>query len=341
MTALSPSRSKNPAISKRFFLVATAALAASLGLGFAGQSKADDLPDSIGIDYAYYNPVALLLKEKGWFEDEFNKDGIKVRWVLSLGSNKALEFLRGRSLDFGSTAGASAVIGRAAGLPIKAVYAYSKPEWTALVTRPETGIASIADLRGKRVAVTRGTDPHIFLLRALDSVGLTEKDIKPVLLQHPDGYTALTKGQVDAWAGLDPHMAKGELRSDATLFYRNADLNSYGILNVREEFAAQHPDLVKRVLAVYERGRKYAIENPDELTAALVRAARIDEDVAQKQLTERTDLSNPLVDADKRATLLASGEILQKIEVIKPDVDVASVVDDLIDSSYLASLTGN
>src|SRR3546814_3834470 len=55
--------------------------------------------------WAYYNPVAILLKNKGWLEEEFAADGTEIRWVLSLGSNKALEFLRARSIDFGSTAG--------------------------------------------------------------------------------------------------------------------------------------------------------------------------------------------------------------------------------------------
>ena len=63
--------------------------------------------------------------------------------------------------------------------------------------------------------MTRGTDPHIFLVRALQSVGLTEKDITPVLLQHPDGKTALIRGDVDAWAGLDPMMAQAEVEDGA------------------------------------------------------------------------------------------------------------------------------
>ena len=80
------------------------------------------------------------------------------------------------------------------------------------MTRKDTPITKIDDLKGKRVAVTRGTDPHIFLVRALQSVGLTEKDITPVLLQHPDGKTALIRGDVDAWAGLDPMMAQARGR---------------------------------------------------------------------------------------------------------------------------------
>ena len=139
------------------------------------------------IDYATYNPVSLVLKDKGILEQALAKDGITVRWVQSLGSNKALEFLNAGSLDFGSTAGAAALIGKINGNPIKSIYVYSRPEWTALVTRRDTGISKVEDLKGKRVAVTRGTDPHIFLVRALQEAKLTEKDVKLVLLQQPDG----------------------------------------------------------------------------------------------------------------------------------------------------------
>src|SRR6476659_5178490 len=225
---------------------------------------AADKPKEIRIDWATYNPVSMVLKEKGLLEKEFAKDGIGIVWVQTRGSNKALEFLNAGSIDFGSTAGAAALVAKINGNPIKSIYVYSRPEWTALVTTKDSAIAKIEDLKGKRVAVTRGTDPHIFLVRALQSVGLTEKDITPVLLQHPDGKTALIRGDVDAWAGLDPMMAQAEIEDGAKLFYRNKAANTWGILNVREEFLKDHPELVKRVLAVYEEARKYSLANYDE-----------------------------------------------------------------------------
>ncbi|MEJ1994498.1 MAG: aliphatic sulfonate ABC transporter substrate-binding protein [Limibacillus sp.] len=330
---------------KRSFLKLVSGTALSLGLALGvglgatpGTAAAAELPDTVTVDYAYYNPVALLLKNKGWLEEEFAKDDIEIRWLLSLGSNKALEFLNGGSADFASTAGSAAVVGRANGIPIKAVYVYSKPEWTALVTAKDSEITKVEDLKGKRVAVTRGTDPHIFLLRALADAGLSEGDIETVLLQHPDGYRALEKGQVDAWAGLDPHMAKAELESGSRLFFRNADYNTYGILNVREEFAAEHPDLVTRVLRVYEKARRYSIEHPEELRAALVDAARLTDEVAAKQLGERTDITNPVVGPEHRQTFVETGKVLQSIGVLKPEVNVEQVVNELIDSSYISSL---
>lgn len=321
---------------KKFFSTFIGTIIASTTISLISSQSYAEIPKIINIDYAYYNPVSLLMKDRGSLEKAFKKDNIKIRWVLSLGSNKALEYLNGGSIDFGSTAGASAVIGRANGIPIKAIYVYSKPEWTALVTNKNSGITGIKDLVGKRVAVTRGTDPHIFLLQALDSVGLTEKDIKPVLLQHPDGYRALVSGQVDAWAGLDPHMAKGELETQTPLFYRNADLNTYGILNVREEFSTKYPLLVKKVLNIYEENRLHAIKNPNELKQSLIKAVKLSDAVAQKQLNERTDITNPNIGPKQINTFLTAGNILQKIGIIKASVSIKDVVNELVDTSFLS-----
>ncbi len=300
---------------------------------------AADKPSTITIDWATYNPVSILLKDKGLLEKEFAKDNIAIRWVQSAGSNKALEFLNAGSIDFGSTAGSAALVAKINGNPIKSIYVYSRPEWTALVTGKDSAIKSIADLKGKRVAVTRGTDPHIFLVRALLSAGLSDKDITPVLLQHADGKTALIRGDVDAWAGLDPMMAAAEVEDGAKLFYRNAAANTWGILNVREEFAKDNADLVRRVLTVYEQARKYSLAHYDEVKADFIAVTKLPDAVVDKQLKERTELTHSKIGSPQRESILAAGLALQQAGVVKPEVDVKKVVDDLIDSQYLAAAT--
>ena len=312
-----------------------ALLGAALALGLVAGSPASaaDAPKEIRIDWATYNPVSLILKDKKILEQEFEKDGIAIRWVQSAGSNKALEFLNAGSLDFGSTAGAAALVARINGNPVKSIYVFSRPEWTALVTGKDSAIKSVADLKGKSVAVTRGTDPHIFLVRALADAGLTDKDVTFVLLQHADGKTALIRGDVDAWAGLDPMMAAAELDDGAKLFYRNPDANSWGILNTTEAFAKDHPDVVKRVLATYEVARKWALANPDKLKTLLATAAKLPEPVIARQL-ERTQLTFSNIGDAQKATILAAGLALQKAGVLKPDVDVKAAVDALIDTDF-------
>ena len=314
------------------------ALSVLAGLVAVGTAQAADVSE-IRVDWATYNPVSLILKDEGILEKEFEKDGIKITWVQSAGSNKALEFLNAGSLDFGSTAGAAALIGRVNGNPIKSVYVYSRPEWTALVTRKDTGIAKVQDLKGKSIAVTRGTDPHIFLVRALADAGLTEKDVSLVLLQHADGRLALKRGDVDAWAGLDPIMASAEIEDGDVLFYRKPENNSWGVLNVREEFATAHPDLVKRVLASYEKARIEALKDPTKLKAALVAATKLPDTVIERQL-ERTNLTYSVIGDAQRETIEAAGLALQKADVIKADVDVVKTVSALVDPSYASAALG-
>lgn len=140
--------------------------------GCSSGATTDESPKKIRLDYAYYSPPSLVLKKFGWIEEEFEEEGIEIEWALSQGSNKALEFLNSNSVDFGSSAGAAALMSKANGAPIKNVYIYSKPEWTALVTNKDSEIKTIKDLKGKKVAATLGTDPYIFLLRALNAEGV-------------------------------------------------------------------------------------------------------------------------------------------------------------------------
>jgi sulfonate transport system substrate-binding protein len=314
------------------------AFVAAFAIGLAAlPALAAEPPKEIRIDWATYNPVSLVLKERGLLEREFEKDGISIRWVQSAGSNKALEFLNASSLDFGSTAGAAALLGRINGNPIKSIYVYSRPEWTALVTRADTGIATVEDLKGKRIAATRGTDPHIFLIRALQGVGLTEKDVTIVLLQHADGKAALLRGDVDAWAGLDPLMASAEIEDGAKLFFRKREANTWGILNVREAFAAEQPDLVKRVLASYEQARQWALANPGEVKRYLVAATKLPDAVIARQLSERTELTHSKIGAEQIEAITAAGLALQQAGVIKPEVDVKAVVSALIESKFVTA----
>ena len=309
----------------------------ALGLSTAAPALAADKIDEVKIAVAYYNPVRLVLKDKGWLEEELKKDGIKVRWVHSLGSNKALEFLNAKGLDFGSSAGAAALLARINGNPVKSIYIYSKPEWTALVTQNGSAIQKVTDLKGKRIAATRGTDPHIFLIRTLAENGLTEKDVKVVLLQHQDGRLALSKGDVDAWAGLDPLMAQAELDDGARIFYRNAEINTWGVLNTREDFAAAHPELVAKVLQVYEKARAFAIANPGELKRIITEQAKLNDAVAARQL-ERTDLSTAAIGPRQQKAIEGAGIALQQAGVIPAAVNVPAAAASLVDAAFVTKL---
>jgi sulfonate transport system substrate-binding protein len=239
----------------------------------------------VHLDYAYYNPLSLVVRDQQLLE----KNGYQVSWVLSAGSNKANEGLRSNALDLGSTAGSAALVARANGAPIKIVDVYSKPEWTALVVAKNSPITSLADLKGKKIAVTKGTDPYFFLLQSLATAGLTPSDVEIVNLQHADGKTALERGDVDAWSGLDPFLAQTVLEQGSRILYRNPDFNSFGVLNAREDVIANNPATVQAVVNAYEQARAWAKGHPDELATLLAREAKVSPAVAKDELA-RTDL---------------------------------------------------
>lgn len=314
-----------------------AAAAGATTLALPAVVRAADALKEVRLDYAYYSPTSLVLRRFGWLEQEFKKDGIDVKWVLSAGSNRALEYLSANSIDIGSSAGLAAVLARANGNPIRTPYIFSRPEWTALVVRKDSPIRTLADLKGKKVAATKGTDPYLFLLRALQTVKLRRSDIEHVGLQHADGRVALEQGRVDAWAGLDPLMAASELDAGSRLIYRNVAFNTYGFLNVREDFQARHPAELLRVISAYERARKWTQANTVEAARILSEEARVSLEVALLQLKLRTDLSNPLPSSEHVKALQAASPILLEEQLVKPGTNLNKVITDLVDTQFARS----
>ncbi|MGE8496755.1 MAG: aliphatic sulfonate ABC transporter substrate-binding protein [Pseudomonas sp.] len=294
-------------------------------------------PKEVRLDYAYYAPTSLVLKQQGLLEKALAPQGISVKWVFSQGSNRSLEYLNGGSTDFASTAGLAAVLSRANGSPVKTVYIASRPEWTALVVPKDSPIKTLADLKGKKIAATKGTDPFLFLLQSLQKAGLDKNAVEIVHLQHPDGRVALERGDVDAWAGLDPLMASSQLQAGSRQLYRNLDFNSYGVLSVSDTFAKEQPELIQQVIAAYEEARLWAIANPDALAKLLADEAKLPLEVAELQLS-RTDFSNSQPGAEHIAALKAAAPILLEEQLVRPGTDVVAVVEQLISPQLAAGV---
>ncbi|KGJ71736.1 ABC transporter substrate-binding protein [Cryobacterium roopkundense] len=289
---------------------------------------------TLNIDFATYNPLSLVIKEKGWLEDALAEQGVAVNWVQSAGSNKANEALRAGAIDVGSTAGSAALLARSNGSPIQVIDIFSQPEWAALAVPAGSSITSVADLKGKQIAATKGTDPYFFLLQALEAEGLTQDDVTVQNLQHADGWSALQSGSVDAWAGLDPIMAGAE-GAGATLVYRNVDFNSYGFLNATEAFIAEKPDVAQTVVSVYEHARAWALANPEETAQILSTVAGLDLAVATTVITERSNLDVDNVPGDAQLSVLEKiGPTFVAIGDVIDQATVDAALDTIINDEF-------
>lgn len=274
--------------------------------GAAGGGK-----DTVTIDYATYNPLSLIIRKKGWLETALSTEGKKVEWVKSAGSNKANEALRSGNIDVGSTAGSAALLARANGSPIK-----------------------VTDLKGKSVAVTKGTDPYFLLLQALKQAGVSASDVNIQNLQHADGRTALDNGQVNAWSGLDPIMAAAEVESGDVLFYRNLDFNTYGFLNATEKFIQSNPAAAQIIVNVYEYARAWAKKNPEEAVKIVEEESGIKHETAQVVM-ERTHLDiDPVPGAKQVEVLKGVGPILVESGDVPSQSDVDKALNSIVDDQF-------
>lgn len=337
MTARTRAAVRRPAAAVASVLAATLLLGGCVA--GEGEAQARSAPegddsgwsaDALTLDFATYNPLSLVIKDQGWLEDTLGDD-VAVEWVQSAGSNKANEALRAGAIDVGSTAGSAALLARANGSPIRTIDIYSQPEWSALVVPEGSDITDVADLAGRSVAATKGTDPYFFLLQSLDAAGVDPADVEVQNLQHADGKAALENGSVDAWAGLDPLMAASEAEAGSTLLYRNVDFNTYGFLNATQEFLDASPDLAQVVVDAYEKARVWAQENPEEVAAILADVAGIDPAVAETVITERTTLDIDPVPGDAQRAVLA---VVGPIFVESGDVASQNLVDTALDELF-------
>lgn len=292
-----------------------------------GRGMAAGSDTEIYLDYATYNPLSLIIRDKGWLEDVAGAHGQAVHWTFSAGSNKANEFLRGGAIDIGSTAGSAALLARTNRSPIRAIDIYSQPEWAALVRSPDSALRTVQDLRGTSVAATKGTDPYFFLLQSLAAHDVPAGELTVVNLQHADGRSALASGQVDAWSGLDPIMAAAEQNGDV-LFHRELSFNTYGFLNARELFLQINPQGAQLAVDTYAYARAWALEHPQEGIEILAREADIEIPTAAT-VWERTHLDIDPVPGEDQL------EVLHRIAPILVDTgDVASLeaVEQAIDT---------
>jgi sulfonate transport system substrate-binding protein len=322
---------------RSFFIKSIVLISIVSGLIFSADASAAPLPSEVSVDYSYYNPLSLVIKKFNWLEKEFETDRVPIRWVFTPGSNLALKYLKDDSVNISSSASLSSVLSKAYGYRIKSVYVFARPEWAALLVNRDSPINSVNDLKGKRIAVTPGTDPYFFLLRALREAGMHKEDVEIVPLQHTDGRTALERKKVDAWSGLHPYAGMSQLENGSREIYRNVFFNSYGVLNVSEDFAKKYPEAVLRVLFVYEKARKWALRHPDDLDAIYAEEVKVPLAVSRLVLS-RYDFFNPVIDRNDMSMLRAASRVLKNERLISSDTDLDKVIPDLVDRDFILNV---
>ncbi|WP_040259474.1 sulfonate ABC transporter substrate-binding protein [Pseudomonas massiliensis] len=240
---------------------------ATVALGALSQAQAETLR----IGYQKYGTL-VLLKAKGTLEKRLADQGIRVQWTEFPGGPQLLEGLNVGSIDFGVTGETPPVFAQAAGADLVYV-AHEPPAPTseAILVPKESAIASVKDLKGKKVVLNKGSNVHYLLVRALEDAGLKYTDIQTVFLPPADARAAFERGSVDAWVIWDPYQAAAEQQLGARTLRDGSGLvdNNQFYLATRP-YAQAHPAVVAALVEEVRKTGEWSQANPQEVAEQVV-----------------------------------------------------------------------
>lgn len=230
-----------------------------------------------------------ILKAKGNLEQRLKGQGISVQWTQFPAGPQLLEALNAGSIDFGHTGEAPPVFAQAAGAPL--VYVANQtpnPKAEAILVRKDSSIQSVKDLKGKKVALNKGSNVHFFLVQALKEAGVKYDEIQPVFLPPADARAAFERGTVDAWAIWDPFFTAARRATEARVI-RDAE----GLAANREfylaakPFTEKHSEELKAILEEIGKADAWAKANVKEAAAQLSPQLGIEVPVLEEVLERR------------------------------------------------------
>ncbi|KIS41661.1 sulfonate ABC transporter substrate-binding protein [Kosakonia radicincitans] len=253
-----------------------------LGLSASVLAKA---PETVNIGYQKANIFALL-KYRGSLDESFKKQGIAVRWVEFPAGPQMLEGLNVGSIDLAATGDAPPAFAQAAKADlVYLAHSPANPKTEAIVVPENSAIHSVADLKGKRVGLNKGSDVNYLLVVALEKAGLSYKDITPVYLTPADARAAFQQGAIDAWVIWDPYLAEVETNAKARQV-SNAEglVPHYTFYLASRKFAENYPETAKQVVDELGTLSDWANSHQDDAAAILSTSTGLDKAIWQKTL---------------------------------------------------------
>ncbi len=276
-----------------------AAASASLGVwpGAAGAQGA--AKDTLRIGYQKYGTLTIL-KAKGDLEKRLAPLGVTVQWTEFPAGPQLLEGLNVGSIDFGTVGEAPPIFAQAAGAPI--VYVANQPPAPAaeaILVAKDSPIRSVAELKGRKVALNKGSNVHYLLVKALEKAGVKYADVQVVFLPPADARAAFERGSVDAWVIWDPFLAAAEQQLGARVLADGTGL------------VANHQ--------FYLASRGYADRKPDIIATIVDELARLDA-WAAKDVKAVTQVLAPQIGLSPEITEASARRFAYGIRPITPQV---------------------
>jgi sulfonate transport system substrate-binding protein len=276
----------------------------------------------------HYAPL-FVAKHKKWIDEELAKIGAKptLKWTSFLAGPPINESFAAGQQDIGFLGDTPAIIGKSAGINTRIVALTSSgPKSLAVVVPVNSGIKSPKDLKGKKVAVTKGSYAHHLLVLVLKQGGLTTRDVEIINLPNADISTAIQTGNIDAGAVWEPQITKLEAQKIARVLADGTGIKKGALVIIAtNDFATKHRDQLKAFLKAYQRGAAFIKSNPKEAAKLIEQDVNLSSDLLLK-VFKKFDY-NPALQAEDIAELKITEEFMKENALIKSHVNIDTFAD--------------
>lgn len=270
-----------------------------------------------------------ILKARGTLEKKLSQQGIKVKWSPFPMGSVLLEALNAGSIDFGHASDGNSVFAQAGGKPIVYVAAESPyPKGVAIVVPKNSPIQTIKDLKGKKVAVSKGGNQHYLLVKALEKEGLSFSDIQPVYYKDAaEARAAFDSKQIDALGLWDPYLAV--LENEVQVRYLT---DGQGLTENRtyyfasKTFAKEHPELIKTILEELNQADQWANSHPTEVASILSKELKIDQK-ALEVASKRREYGVQRIDDQVIKVQQELADTFYQLKLIPKGIQINSVIE--------------
>jgi sulfonate transport system substrate-binding protein len=313
---------------RRSFLQMLAVTAAWWGLGAQAQtvnSTTKD-PELLRIGYQKSAVNLVILKQQGVLEKRF--PNTRVSWIEFPAGPQLLEALSVGSLEFGLTGDSPPVFAQAAGKDLLYVGAEPpKPDSSAILVLKDSPVRKLSDLKGRKIALQKGSSAHYLLVRAVEKANLQWSDIQPVYLAPADARAAFERGSVDAWAIWDPYYAAIELAIRPRVLSTGRELSSNNSFYLASSsFATRHAQTVAVLFEELTRADKQAQENRAQVIKLIADFSGLDAGIVSRFLQRRpvspVGPLSPTTVADQQKV----ADAFLKLGLIPKAIQVAEIV---------------
>jgi sulfonate transport system substrate-binding protein len=237
---------------------------------FAPFTLAQNADNVIRIGYQKYGTL-VLLKARGGLEKRLAPLHVQVKWTEFPAGPQLLEGLNVGSIDFGTVGEAPPIFAQAAGADL--VYVGNEPPAStgeAILVPKNSPIKTVAELKGKKVALNKGSNVHFLLVKLLQKAGVQYTDIDAVFLTPADARAAFERGSVDAWAIWEPFLAAAQTQAGARILANgNGVVSNHQFFLASRPYASKRVDVVAIVLEELAAVDQWAKANPKDAATAL------------------------------------------------------------------------